>query len=356
MAIAEAAAADASGKRAHLFYEPALLKKYRLIAVAFSDVKREYFPTDQAYEAEIEVVARAEQVVKAIQALGIDAKGYPGNQYFLPTLLVDKPDLVVNLVDTLRGKDDLQTSVPAALELAGIPYTGAGMQGLVLGNERHLLKQLLASIEVPTPDFQLIRKPGTKLAPELSPPLIVKLNEGGGSVGIDNNAVKETREEAEARADELIREYGMPVVVERFIDGREVTGAVVDDGVKRHVFLAERRFKKPADGKHYYTSFESYDDADDHRYKRIDASLEAKITRTLDQAFVLLRHKDYAKFDIRVDDRDGTPYITDANPNTAFGPSLSLPFTEVLSVHGVGFEQVLRSLLCKHAKRIGGSG
>src|SRR3990167_7763335 len=110
------------------------LKRLKLVAVAYSHVEREWFPTEAAYQAEVEVEERAREVMGEVEKLGIQVKGYPGDQYLLTNLLVDRPDVVINLVDTLRGKDRLQTSVPAALELSNIPYTGAGMEGLIIGN------------------------------------------------------------------------------------------------------------------------------------------------------------------------------------------------------------------------------
>ena len=54
----------------------------------------------------------------------------------------------------------LQTSVPAALELANIPYTGAGLQGLVIGNDRNLVKQIMIANDIPTPPYQFIQPQG----------------------------------------------------------------------------------------------------------------------------------------------------------------------------------------------------
>ncbi|RPI28885.1 MAG: hypothetical protein EHM70_16265 [Chloroflexota bacterium] len=328
-------------------------QKLDLVAVAYSHVEREWFPTDEAFEAEKEVEDRANQVVESLEKLGIHAKGYAGDQYFFTNLLVDKPDLVLNLVDTLRGKDSLQTSVPAALELANIPYTGAGMQGLVIGNDRNLIKQLLVANEIPTPAFQFIRRKGTKVDPELDVPLIVKLNESGGSVGIDNNAVKEAVEEAQAKVDEMLATYKIPVVVERFIDGPEITAAVFDDGSRRHVFMAQKKFRLKPDGKHDFTSLESYRDAHAYTYQKLrNKELVAKIEELAVRAFNVLHNKDYAKFDIRVEEATGIPYFTDCNPNTAFGPSQGLPFTEVISKYKVKFEDVLISLISKYARKI----
>ncbi len=325
------------------------LKKISLVAVAHSNASREMFPTKEAFEAEFEVVERAQTVAEEIKKLGINAKLYPGDQYLLTNLLIDKPDFVLNLVDTLKGKDGLQTSVPAALELSNIPYTGAGMEGLVIGNNRNLMKHLLISYQIDTPDFQFIRRVGTQVDERLSLPLIVKLNESGGSVGINNKAVQETFKDAQKKVDEMIETYKMPVIVERFIDGTEITAVVVDDGTKNHVFLAEKVFKYKPDGKHYFTSFESYEDAKAYKYKSVDEPLKSKIAPLVVRAFNGLSNIDYAKFDIRID-AEGKIYFTDCNPNTAFGPDKGLPFTEVLALNGISFPEVLTSLLSKYAK------
>jgi D-alanine-D-alanine ligase len=329
------------------------LKKLNLVAVAYSHVERESFPTEEAYLAELEVEQRAQEVIDLLRKLNIQAKGYPGDQYFLTNLLVDKPNLVLNLVDTLRGKDALQTSIPGALELTEIPYTGAGMRGLVIGNDRNLFKSLLIANDIPTPAYQFISRRGTKVDPGLGLPLIVKLNESGGSVGIDNQAVKETLEEAEEQVNELIGTYKLPVIVEQFIPGSEITVVVFEDGERKHTFMGEKKFRKKPDGKYFFTSLESYADPHAYKYRFLkDMELEKKIERLAERAFSVLHNEDYSKFDVRIDEKSGTPYFTDCNPNTAFGPDPGLPFTEVLKLYGIKFESVLTSLVSKHAKKL----
>lgn len=341
-------------QKIELAVDTGALKKLNLVAVAYSHVEREWFPTEESYQAELEVEERAQEVIDELTALGINAKGYPGNQYFLTNLLVDKPDLVLNLVDTLRGKDRLQTSVPAALELAQIPYTGAGMEGMVIGNNRNLTKRMLIGYDVPTPAYQFIRRVGTSIDESLGLPLIVKLNESGGSVGIDNKAVKETLKDAEKKVEKMISTYRIPVVVERFIDGLEITACVFDDGTKKHVFLGQKKFRFKPDGKHEFTSLESYsNEKDAYVYTKVEEPLASKVSKLVVRAFGALMFKDYAKFDLRVEESTNTVYFTDSNPNTAFGPDIGLPFTEVLSMHGVDFRTVIASLMSKHAKQIG---
>lgn len=326
------------------------LKKFRLVVVAYSSVERENFATKDAYEAEVEVEQRAVEVSEEVRKLGIPVRTLPGDQYFYTNLLVDKPDLVINLVDTLKGRDQLQPSVPAALELANIPYTGAGMEGLIVGNNRNLTKRLLMAYDIPTPPFQFIRRVGTNIDEDLGLPLIVKLNEGGGSVGINNTAVKETIRAAKLRANNMIGTYRFPVIVEKFIDGPEITAVVFDDGVKRHVFMAKKKFGVKPDGKHEFTSIESYNNWKAYKYVPVDDNLKYEITKLAVRAFGALQHKDYAKFDIRVDGDTGIPYFTDSNPNTAFGPDKGLPMTEVMAMNGVEFSDTIASLVSKYGK------
>lgn len=94
-------------KKVKLAIDKEAIKKLKLVAVAYSHIEREWFPTDEAYQAELEVEERAKEVIAELEKLGIPAKGYPGDAYFMTNLLVDKPDLVLNLVDTLRGKEGL---------------------------------------------------------------------------------------------------------------------------------------------------------------------------------------------------------------------------------------------------------
>jgi D-alanine-D-alanine ligase len=329
------------------------LKTLKLVAVAYSFVQRELFPTQDAYIAEKEIEERAQQVLAEVEKLGLQAKGYPADQYFLTNIVVDRPDVVLNLVDTVRGKDKLSSAVPAFLEYANIPYTGCGITGMVIGNNRHLFKELLEHNGIPTPPYKLVKDLRSNTPPAFDPPYIVKLNEGGGSMGIDNHAVKETVSQVAQKVAALRGEYKIPVLIEKFIDGPEMAGIVFDDGKSRRVFLAEKKFGLKPDGKHNFTSLDSYAVPDSYSFACIeDEALEKKLREQCSKAFEILRFTDYAKFDIRLDKDDQTPYFIDCNPNTAFGPDKGLPMTDVMSLNGIEFPEILASLLSKHAKSL----
>ena len=325
------------------------LKKIKLVAVAYSFVDRDLFPNEEAYLAEKEVEDRAQEVMEETRKLGLEVKGYPGDQYLLTNLLVDRPDVIVNLVDTVRGKDKLASTIPAFLEYANIPFTGCGVTGMVIGSNRHLFKELLESNQIPTPEYKFVKDLRSNTAPPFDPPYIVKLNESGGSMGIDNRAVKETVPQLLKKVEELQGDYKIPVLVEKFIDGQEITGVVFEDGKTRHVFLAEKKFRIKADGKHEYTSIESYDNPNAAKYQFVEEELEKKVSELCAKAFEVLRFSDYAKFDIRVDEKDQTPYFIDCNPNTALGPG-DQPMTQVMGLHGIEFPDILASLLSNHVK------
>ena len=325
------------------------LKELHLVAVAYSFVQREFFPNEEAFSAEQEVEARAQEVIEEIKKLGLEAKGYPADQYLLTNLLVDKPDLIVNLVDTVRGKDKLASTIPAFLEYASMPFTGCGTTGMVIGSNRHLFKELLQQNNIPTPEYKFIKDLRSNTPPSFDPPYIVKLNESGGSMGIDNRAVKETAAQVLKKVETLQGDYKIPVLVEKFIEGPEITGVVFEDGKNRHVFLARKKYRLKPDGKHEYTSIESYEIPNAAKFEFVEEELEKKISELCVKAFEILRFTDYAKFDIRVDEKDETPYFIDCNPNTALGPG-DQPMTQVMHMHGIEFEDILASLLSKHAK------
>jgi len=325
------------------------LKKIKLVAVAYSHVDEALFANKEAFDAEKEVEERAQQIIEECKKLGLESKGYPADQYLLTNILVDRPDVIVNLVDTVRGKDKLASTIPAFLEYANIPYTGCGTTGMVIGSNRHLFKELLEHNGIPTPEYKFIKDLRSNTPPTFDPPYIVKLNESGGSMGIDNRAVKETANQVMKKVEDLQGDHKIPVLVEKFIDGLELTGIIFEDGKTRHVFLANKKFNLKPDGKHNYTSIESYDVMDAYQYETVDEELEKKVSELCLKAFEILRFSDYAKFDIRVDEKDMTPYFIDCNPNTALGPG-DQPMTEVMSMYGIEFKDILASLLSKHVK------
>jgi D-alanine-D-alanine ligase len=144
----------------------------------------------------------------------------------LPTV-VSAPDLAdVDLVFiAMHGGTGEDGTVQALLDLARIPYTGSGKLGSALGWDKDVSKRLFLAAGVPTPDWLMAPVSGEDAAQQLGFPLIVKPNGQGSTVGL---TLVHTPAELDA-AIELAGGFDAEVMLERYIDGREITVGILDD-------------------------------------------------------------------------------------------------------------------------------
>ena len=84
--------------------------------------------------------------------------------------------MLLNLVNSVNGKENLAAAIPGVLELLDIPYTGAGMLGMALDTNKFFIKELLQRNGLPVPIFQLFTSPATIWIPTLRFPVISRLN------------------------------------------------------------------------------------------------------------------------------------------------------------------------------------
>ena len=118
-----------------------------------------------------------------------------------------------------------------------MPYTGDGVAGSELAIDKIATKLRLQQHGVPTAAFEILRD-GAR--PSLPLPFVVKAPREGSSVGVF--IVKET-----AKLDESLRaaaRYARDLLVEKFVEGRELTIGIVGDQV---LPVIEIRPKKPGE-------------------------------------------------------------------------------------------------------------
>jgi D-alanine-D-alanine ligase len=128
----------------------------------------------------------------------------------------------------LHGPFGEDGTIQGLLEMAGVPYVGAGVLASAAGMDKEFTKKLLAADGLPVGDLVVLR-PGTPtLTPEqrdrLGLPVFVKPARAGSSVGI-------TRVTGWAKLDAAIavaREHDPKVLVEAAIPGREVECGVLE--------------------------------------------------------------------------------------------------------------------------------
>lgn len=214
------------------------------VGIIYSDVKRKYFPTRQQYITEKDAEKDAELISRFLRNLGVTVKTFPGNYKLSAELIRYKPDVVINLVDSVRGDESLSSAVPGLLELLEVPYTGTDILGMSIGGNKFITKKLLQQNGIPVPNYQLFSTHSDQIDPTLRFPLISKLNEIHGAVEITEDAVSENETHLRNRLKFLISTYKQSVIVEEFVVGREMT-AILLEGLNKKVYLAEKTFKKP---------------------------------------------------------------------------------------------------------------
>ncbi len=313
------------------------------VGIIFSDVQRQYFPTEAQYITEQDAEQDARLIGEYLATLGITVCLYPGNAELPARLRLDQPEMVINLVDSVKGDESLAATIPGVLELLEIPYTGADILGMALDTNKFLVKKLLQQNGVPVPHFQLFSAHDEYLDPALRFPLISKLNAIHGSVEITREAVSENEKQLRKRVKSLLRTYKQPVLVEEFISGRELTAIVLQEK-KKKVFLAEKIFAHP-EQKYVFLTFEDQwltgPNAAFH-YARYRDPLLAEYVK---KAFEVTRMADYAKFDVRLD-QSGRYFFIDTNCNPAMGPKeQDVALSVILDLYGVTFYEILKRLL-----------
>lgn len=185
-----------------------------------------------SFEREISLKS-AEEVVKYINDEVYDVRVIEipkekGSKW-VGEILEFSPDILLNL---LHGGDGENGAVSGLLQCLGIKFIGNGVLSGALCMNKHICKAVLKESGVPVCEEVFIKK-GEEFIDfeekikELGFPVIVKPNNGGGSIGI---SVAEDISEAKTAVFEIFQKYDDDVIVEKFISGREVTCVVVRNG------------------------------------------------------------------------------------------------------------------------------
>lgn len=312
------------------------------IAILYSEAKREYFPTEEQYLTEAQGYHDAKIIAKYIQKMGIKTYLFPGNEKLAFNLKKYKPQMAINLVDSVRGSEPLQATIPSLLELMQIPYTGAGIFGATLVCNKFLVKKILEQNGIPVPRYQLVNSWNDPIDHELRYPLISKLNQIHGAVEITQDAVSENESHLRKRLKKLICTYNQEVLIEEFIVGREITSILLE-GVNKKVYSAEKIFTNKKQKYHLITFEINWKGEEGFYYKKYPNNEYLK--ELVKKAFEVLGHADYSKFDIRQDE-SGRFYFIDCNANPAFGPKeIDCALATILDMYDISFEEILERLI-----------
>ncbi len=140
----------------------------------------------------------------------------------LPARLAEvRPDVVYNALHGPLGEDG---TVQGLLEIMAIPYSHSGVLASALAMDKAMAKKVFVAAGLRCPESimttidRLLDDGG-----QMAPPYVVKPNRQGSSVGV---YIVRNQNERPLRND---WPYGKDVMVERYIEGRELTVSVLGD-------------------------------------------------------------------------------------------------------------------------------
>jgi len=234
---------------------------------------------------------------------------------FMPSVVKgERPGMVFNVSYGIQGQARY-THVPSILEMVGIPYVASGPLAHSLALEKVVSKMISRQHGIPTADFAVLDTPETPV-PELTYPMIVKPKNEAVSFGLK---VVHDPDELREAAQVIFDRYQQAVLVEQYIDGREVNVGLLGNAPVEALPPALLEF---GDGPQVYT----YEDKTRKSGREIQLTCPAPLGPELTErvqsiakdAFRVLGCYDCARVDFRLD-ADDNPYVLEVNSLPSMG-------------------------------------
>jgi D-alanine-D-alanine ligase len=258
---------------------------------------------------------------------------------FVEQLKEARIEVVFNAVHGQYGEDGI---LQGALELLGIPYTGAGVLSSAMAMDKGISKRIFLSAAIPTPRSLLFTKADlnrdlvAEIINDFSIPVVVKSASQGSSIGV---AIVEDVGNL-SNAIQQAFQYSSTILIEEFIKGRELTVAIWGKDEPKALPVIEI---VPYSGRYDYHS----------KYTKgateyiVPAKLADEITLQVQQvaleAFTILGCCGIARVDIMLDS-ENNPYVLEVN--TIPGMTATSLVPKAAAAAGISFPDLCEKLLC----------
>ncbi|HEY8207363.1 MAG TPA: D-alanine--D-alanine ligase [Myxococcaceae bacterium] len=165
-------------------------------------------------------------VSNALRGLGYQVVEIDAQKDLPARLVAEKVDVAFIALHGRWGEDG---TVQGLLESMFIPYTGSGVLASSVGMEKVFSKQIFLGHGIPTPLYHAFSSKDAALkaqdALSFPFPVVVKPSREGSSVGV---RICKTLDQYQEAVEDAARYAGL-IMVEQYVKGREVQGAVLDD-------------------------------------------------------------------------------------------------------------------------------
>jgi len=166
------------------------------------------------------------QCADALEAQGYRVTRIDVDRDIAATLAKLKPDVAFNALHGLGGEDG---TIQGVLEILRIPYTHSGVLASALAMQKDLAKTVLAAAGVPVAPGIVIDRHEAARRHALEPPYVLKPIAEGSSFGVV--IVKQDRAHPPQEVGRADWQYGDALLAEKFVDGKELTCAVMGNRV-----------------------------------------------------------------------------------------------------------------------------
>jgi D-alanine-D-alanine ligase len=247
-------------------------------------------------------------------------------------------DFAFILLHGLFGEDG---SVQGMLDLLGIPYQGSGILGSAVAMDKNLAKILYRLEGIPVADWQLVTSvdegQSEQLAATLGLPLVIKPVRDGSSLGLTIARSVDDVKDGVAQA----LENDARVMVEKYIDGREITVSVLGNEDPEPMPVIEI---VPGDGYEFFDYNAKYLPGASKEICPAEISPEhtARAQEYGVKAHKVLQLHGYSRSDMIIAE-DDTIYILETNTIPGMTQTSLLP--QSAAAHGLDYPQLLEKLI-----------
>jgi D-alanine-D-alanine ligase len=265
-----------------------------------------------------------DEVAEALGKLGHDATLHvlDGSTKSLHALARLDCDLVFNLAESFAGNDTADHCIAAYLELIRKHFTGSGSHGLLYAQDKGVAKKILEFHGIHTPVFARSYRGRLDFSHDLEFPVIVKPAREDGSIGIEFNAVVSSIRELMERIDWLHANFDSPVLIEEYVEGREMYVGVIGNDNATALPIIELDLSKLPEGRPRIAGAEvkwgkgtrAYKDTKSAVAEDLPEETAALLQQTAVAVYQALDLHDYARIDMRLRP-DGRVAVIEANPN-----------------------------------------
>ncbi len=316
-------------------------------------------------ESEFEVEYDPPNTIEMIRH-GVEAAGYEyifieADENVIETLKETKPNLVLNRSEGLRG-ESRESHIPAILEMLGIPYVGANVLTTAVCLNKAWAKKVLAYHGIQTATFSVCRTLEDSETIDFKFPVILKPNEEGSSVGINEDNVVRSREGLRVKLGAMLESYEQSVLIEAFIEGREFSVGILGrpEGPPEILPILEidfSGFPPEVMGVYGQRAKTIYEDLSHYVCPaEIPTSLKEQIEQTTLDVCKYLEVPDFARIDYRMNEK-GELFFLEINPLPGMDFDLEendISFYPYMAMRaGYTYDELIRRLIESACSRYG---